>query len=224
MKTLCILRDYLSFIESVLRTCPCCRRCFVPKDVFCDLCWSKNLFHFKNEEIRIIRNKFPIYPIFDWNQNTKEFVEPLIHAAKGGQRKALIKKIAETMIYHRSNYDLGSEQIVLIPAARSRTKKTDHALEIARALSQLTGFPVLDILRKTQDGEQKNKNNRERAKIEVLNLEKNTWSASEKTMYILVDDVVTTGSTALSSYIALNQPLYFEVWSLCYRPLLAPTE
>ena len=151
-------------------------------------------------------------------------MNPLIQSAKGGQRKAVVKKIAESIIQFRSKFDLGEEQIILVPAARGYEKQSDHALELATALSLLTGFQVKDILRKSQKGEQKHKSNQERAKICVENIEKNTWSTDENTMYILVDDVVTTGSTALSSYIALKQPLYFEVWSLCYRPLLAPQE
>jgi len=43
---------------------------------------------------------------------------------------------------------------------------------------------------------------------------------AQKTV-VFVDDVITTGSTAMAAYIALGDPENFEVWTLAHRPKLA---
>ena len=111
MNTLSNLNEHLYWLESILRTCPICRRNFIPKDIFCKSCWAQKLSEHQNDEIRIIQNKFPCYAVFDWNQKTQNFIEPLIRAAKGGQRKAFIKKIAETMIRYRTQHDFGESKL-----------------------------------------------------------------------------------------------------------------
>jgi predicted amidophosphoribosyltransferase len=38
---------------------------------------------------------------------------------------------------------------------------------------------------------------------------------------VLVDDVMTSGATALAAYMALGDPQLFEVWTIANRPKLA---
>jgi predicted amidophosphoribosyltransferase len=39
--------------------------------------------------------------------------------------------------------------------------------------------------------------------------------------FAFVDDVITSGSTAMAAYLALGDPDYFEAWTLVCRPKLA---
>jgi predicted amidophosphoribosyltransferase len=107
---------------------------------------------------------------------------------------------------------------VLIPVP-SKTKKEDHAFWFCRELSTLTGIPMLKALAYPPNAKsQKRKSRRERRQIRFDLAENISFEGLKVSHVILVDDIVTTGETALAARRALR-PLSFEVWALASRAL-----
>ena len=108
----------------------------------------------------------------------------------------------------------------LVPAP-SKTGGPDHATLFAQALARHCGAEFCPCLRKISQASQRGGSRGDRALIEMELVEKNTvmpedWS---EVLWIFVDDIVTTGSTARAAELALGRPPHFEVWVLAERSL-----
>ena len=105
---------------------------------------------------------------------------------------------------------------VLVPAPSRRWGTKDHAWCLAKALSNLTGFPLKNILARKGGLQQKHlkKSDRVQFKAELIDPD---WQCSDYTTVIIVDDILTTGSTARGCLEALCYPKRYEVWTLIDR-------
>lgn len=135
-----------------------------------------------------------------------EFSKEVIASLKYKRQKCLIKFMAnELMSNMYMIYGLKLDNCIIAypPRSKSSLKKYgfDHAKMLANELGSLTGIPVFHGMRHKGSKEQKYLNYESRAKnaFESFYI-KNTAEASEKLRgktVILIDDVITTGATAI---------------------------
>jgi predicted amidophosphoribosyltransferase len=110
--------------------------------------------------------------------------------------------------------------VSIVPSPNQKGTCADHAFYLALGLSQLTGWPIKNILtfQQVEVGSQKQKRATERRdrKFKLA-----TGTKVPRGTLIFIDDVVTTGSTVEAAWRALGKPSQFEVWCLAYQPMLA---
>lgn len=108
---------------------------------------------------------------------------------------------------------------VIVPCPASHSNRL-HSQRLAAAIGKMTGIAVKDILIREDERsnrailQQKKLSRKERSKIHIV-------SSAEITFQnvIFIDDIITTGSTALAAYRALGQPKQFIVHTLSRRRL-----
>jgi predicted amidophosphoribosyltransferase len=81
------------------------------------------------------------------------------------------------------------------------------------------GRPVRPILESVgaPNSRQRRRNKKQRREREFRSLEN---ISGERNPWVFVDDVFTTGATALAAWKALDRPEDFQVWTLIYRQSL----
>lgn len=203
-----------------LRSCAACTSFLPPVDVFCDECW---------ERLARIRNRhegkrslfqggyaFPVYSLFTWTPETETLVKPLVYSLKNGWAPSVVERLAEWFSYERASFGLVRADAV-VPAPGSGF---DHAKTWAEALSRGIGRSTVDVLQKVPDQVRNQRTLRaeERAGLRFrLVGAQNAYRGP----FAFADDVITTGSTAMAAYMALEDPRDFEVWTMVNRPRLA---
>lgn len=171
---------------------------------FCELEWSE-------------QKKLAVYSLFDWAPQQSDILSSLLLNLKGRGRKKAWNYWAKVFWLQRASYLREGMKLIFIPAA-STSGREDHAYEFAKSLADQSGGELLAALSKTTNSHQKGKNRDERCEVSIGSHVKIAAKCPE-TLYILVDDVLTTGSTALASFKSLGKPLNFEVWALAKRSL-----
>jgi predicted amidophosphoribosyltransferase len=158
-----------------------------------------------------------VYSLFDWVPEQSDLLSKLLIELKGPKRKAAWANWARVFWLERVSNFSDVKKVVFIPSA-STNGRHDHAFYFAEALAECSGGKFVNILKKVTNSHQKGKSRDERAKLTIQSHVKIAADRKD-TLYVLVDDVLTTGSTAYSSYRALGSPINFEVWVLAKRSL-----
>lgn len=203
--------DIYQWIHELFRCCLHCGSSQVGASQFCRSCendlWRahETLQHFTIEP-----RKVPGVSLFDWYPNEDRKLSKLMILLKGGE-------LARTFDYYAQAFvsRLGDQQIeegtVIVPCPFNSQRK--HALTLAQSISVLVGVPLSPCLEKEeQSTSQKSKSRAERQKTEMTCRK----DLSQKHV-IFIDDIVTTGGTALSARNAIGPCRSFKVWCLAHR-------
>jgi predicted amidophosphoribosyltransferase len=179
-------------------------------DFFCNICWAK-LEKYKTKD-HVVIYKTPeilVRPLFLWDE--KEcIVKDLIHGLKGGTPK----KVLETLSLEFSNRFTADRETVVIPVPSSKVGEKDHSYVMAKVISEGQNLELWDGLEwKYKKTNQKFLSKTERFVSEM----RTTKSLSIQRRVILIDDLVTTGATAMAAYKAFKGLNQIEVWSLACR-------
>jgi predicted amidophosphoribosyltransferase len=106
---------------------------------------------------------------------------------------------------------------VIAPAPPKRWGTKDHAWGWAWALSNVLGLPLrTPLMRVSTAYAQKDLGRIGRGSVRI-DLADPEWNCSDYKSVIIVDDIVTTGSTARSCYRAIGSPARAAVWTLFDR-------
>ena len=162
-----------------------------------------------------------IHAFFHWHQRESDVLSKLLLHLKGPQSDWDYwgQKWSELWEEGLGRMSYGAKsKYILIPAPR-QGDKPDHALKFCKALSLSTGLEMEDCLRlKTSRSQKKmSMNDRSRDWGENIYALQNTNIQRPGKRLILVDDIVTTGATALESFKALNYHGKKTVFSLARR-------
>lgn len=98
------------------------------------------------------------------------------------------------------------------------TSGKQHAQNWAKALSDHLGYPHFCPLKPQANSKAQKRKSRLERTLRTFDLDEDFSKPANKRI-IFVDDVVTTGQTALAAHEALKEPSDFEIWSLIYREL-----
>jgi predicted amidophosphoribosyltransferase len=127
-------------------------------------------------------------------------MDPLIHSLKGCGHDRIFSQLIPYLKVHKVG------DVIHYPSRGSR----DHASELATCFTAYYGGQAQALLKKTDIKQAllRKKERHQRAFIP---------SSSQPKQAYMIDDIVTSGGTALGCWKALGQPRKMTVWSLFYR-------
>lgn len=196
------------------QTCPGCGSYDITDALVCPPCrlWlaSKARAGFD------IRSDWSHRFLFDWSPGEDSVLSNTILALKGRVEKRAWDYWANEFLYrHRDRiFSLRDRVICAAPAGHV---DDDHASLFARALASRLGLPYGGRpLLKTGLASSRGLSRRDRLSREDF-VKSTGFTPTPESKIILVDDVLTTGATALAVKQALKSPLGFEVWTLAAR-------
>ena len=144
------------------------------------------------------------------------FSSKLVYVLKGELLKDQVYSQLALRFYHL--YYSPKWQYIFIPIPTSKTSlKNCHARQFAKHLSYVFGGEYKDVLVIESDLVQKTRSRSMRKKRVVHARE--VPEITEKSKIVLVDDVLTTGASAMASITALKSPVNLEVYTLFWKPL-----
>ncbi len=172
--------------------------------------------------------KKPIYYLFDWQRSSNPVLNQLIYELKGGQARKSFQILGTRLINQRILWGgpalLNSPNVIFVPAPASlsldkarNNSAIDHAGRLALELHGLCKSRIENALIRTEAAPQHKKNKKDRQKIRLKLRSSNGFKQHPKDLIVFVDDVVTTGATALKAWQVLGRPNHFEVWCLALR-------
>jgi len=196
----------------------CCSHCgsFQANDSqFCAACeadlWRR---HPITRQFDIANTDIQAWALFDWFPDQDRKVSKLMISLKGGQLESAFQFYAKAFVIRRSLSDLPSNA-VLVPCPGRPGRR--HSEMWAQSVSKLLGLPVMEALEpEEENGTQKGKSRSERQRIRYRRK-----SVLRHKYVIFIDDIVTTGATAVAAQKALGPTEGFEVWCLAHRRQLA---
>lgn len=160
--------------------------------------------------------------LFQWIRDEDPALSKLVGALKQGKRPSTWRHLSKLFVdHHLQGFpDLRGGYVLPLPSKGGLLQ--DHSYWWAAALAKTLNLPFGAHLRVTVGGGQKNRSREARKGIRMESSETPPPAAS---LYILVDDVLTTGATSRAAMEALSRSglNHFEIWTLALRSRLAPS-
>ena len=210
--------------DVLFKSCILCGSAWGDTNVFCTFCWKRLLVSPKR---KVSFYPFQVNRLFIWNKDSDLYLKNLIYHLKEGRNQRTIEKLSEKLFHRYLDEDFRKEKgkknikanWVFLPSPPRIQGRKDHAWHLASFLSfHFKESFETPLQREKNSKPQKTKNFMQRRETS-MNLIDSKWKPSSKKVYVFVDDIITTGETALAAYKALKKPKNFLVWAIAERPL-----
>ena len=221
-------REKVDRVLSWFRSCAVCSSFQVPVNLLCDGCWKKfEEIRNRGEWLNQPGYPFRVYSILTWTPENDGFVRALIYALKTGKNVEAYEKLIHSLVYELRRERREGSPLFYFPG--SSTGVADHSevmSELVAAIFQADPVQLQWDERslKTKLVRQKQLSAAERTKRRFCEARGEAKLAPPHVTRVFIDDVVTSGATAMAAYMALGNPERFEVWTLVCRPKLATTK
>lgn len=206
-----------------LRSCVYCSYFVPPVDGFCESCWE--LFEVeRNRSVDLKRSgyPFPVYSLLTWTDDREPLVRAVVDVQKMGRAPYFSRLLAQIFTVERVALNPQPLHGLFIHPPSQQNKWDHSAVLRENFLHFWKGFRRADCLERNSNvisHQQKDLSSFERSKLRFSLSQ--TPLPRNKGRIVFVDDIITTGSTAMAAYLAMGEPKDFEVWTLVHRPKLA---
>lgn len=212
-----LFREILGF---GFRNCPACGSYLPRESLLCAPCETK-VMGLLRPRVETFEG-WTLRSLFSWEPGASDALSALLLGLKGPDRRRAWRFWAT--VFSRHHFAALPKGPVLSVSAPSRSAKApkDHSTHWTEALSEEHGlFFQGGLFRKADRGSQRGKKGSERHRS--LRLVKMTADRPDPSaLWVLGDDIFTTGETARAVHRALGRPLRFEVWCLARRERRPP--
>lgn len=215
------MRHLKNIIEFKISSCLRCGSIFSDDSLFCHSCYQ-GLRSAYGPRLGIRFDPVKTSYLFQWSPWASDSLSQLLIEMKGTKNKSAWTFYALEFwrAYCAENKFIIPQQSLLVPAPAKSLYSLDHAGLFCKALSEVSGLPRMPLLMRTSSSvDQKMKNKIQRRQIKIEIHEKISRESVGPYHIILVDDVLTTGATALAAKQSLLGVKSFEVWALASRSL-----
>lgn len=163
---------------------------------------------------------YPIYSFYEWNPGESDVLSTFFLSLKGERSEGTWQQIAPLFAHQRMTRDLPAQQLRIV-VAPSSNGGPDHAYFWGKSIAAHLSAEFVPCLVKSRKRHQRGASRRQRQRLRIEVDEKYSELSKDSTevLWVFVDDILTTGSTAHAAYEALGSPPHFEVWVLGRRSL-----
>ena len=144
-------------------------------------------------------------------------IRSAVHALKYRNYRALVPELADILARRLDDADIPATLLVPVPMhpRRERSRGYNQAELLASELGRLTGVPVAkDVLERLVDSLPQVKRGTRAGRMEIAESTFLVAASVEGEAILLIDDVVTTGSTMVGCAKALWEASAVSVWGL----------
>lgn len=213
----CFYMELLKNVSYWYRSCAVCSVSFPTVQWFCRSCWKRlKSYYLQPQNILRLQNEFSHIRLLDWTKENDTFMRLVLNSLKISSPEYIYDHLIQDLFY-RAVQGLPSfigSSGTIIPAPPRKNFLNDHAFYLAKALSQLTRWPIqLTLKRVESDSSQKQKSKIHRKKISF----ELKYPVSKDSSVIFVDDILTTGATAIAAKNAIGEVKHFKVLTLSWR-------
>lgn len=199
-----------------IRSCPHCGWFFVDHRIICKHCEFQLLGRLEWVSNPLSKELYST-ALWRWRPQRDDLLSRFLMAGKGVEERGPWIPYAAAFL----EADRLHPESVLVPVPSLR--KSNHALGIAKAISYLSGVPIREYLgvhahSEAAKQQHLSKGQREKAVDGRFYVKNSEVELSNKDL-ILIDDVITTGTTAraLAANLTLNNSV--KIWALASRSL-----
>jgi len=193
-------------------SCLNCGSFFVDAHLLCRPCSYLFLQTLKSRKTQWVE-QIPVHSLLTWPPGTSDALSHLILRLKTARPEAW-RFYAQHFFLHWAD-SLSISKSTIFVSVESRSGNL-HAQNWGQALSDFFHRPHENVL--SLEGDLQSQKTlsllRRRGRKMISRVD---FSRLQGHQLIFVDDVVTSGSTALAAYRALKEPKDFQVWSLVWR-------
>lgn len=195
-------------------TCPGCGSYRVTDSLLCSPCSSalRRLQRPRLTEIDGLR----VRSLYDWIPGESDLLSRYLRALKGPLHREAWRMIAWEFLLGHQVEPRAPASVRFIPAP-PRGRRPDHATFFARGIAEIIGGPVVENLLCRVGGVSQKRLGREERSFVGVHVKMPGSVPPDGVECILVDDVVTTASTAKSILKSLSWPEHAELWVLARR-------
>jgi len=212
----------MSIFKNIIVQFECfyCHSLFVYRLGLCEICHNKLIDEYWQPQELLVSEETMQYTLFQWPGQKSRILNAMVVRLKSPLYEPVWSEIARLFLasFNFLKDDKSKTVFVCIP---STDKFRTHSEYFATCLSTQTGVPVYDCLRWAEKfTPQKNLNKYDRKKIALYFDEEFTSYLNGVEKIILVDDVVTTGSTLGAAKQALLKVTHARIeYCACFRRL-----
>ncbi len=201
-------------------SCLKCGSFSVKESQFCRTCFAK--IYKPGDSLYCRSQPIQTYYLFNWIPQESDSLSFLLRHLKGSKKETAWRyyaKIFWNEIYVHNIELFQGRDLVLVPSPSRSEAMPDHAEFFCQNLAELSGIPMLRILKRTDNLEQKKRRKKDRRRDRLTIRENFSVNMLADKEILFVDDIVTTGGTALAAQAALGVAKNFTVWALASRGL-----
>jgi predicted amidophosphoribosyltransferase len=198
----------------MISACIVCHAMFWEDRPLCGHC--SDLFYQRVSKRGPVYRRLPVFTqsLWSWNDRFDGVSRAIIYSLKRCDDPSRWRWFSQMLLHAIIP---PTKDSCLIPIPSKNRKKPNHAAGLSQAIQELTGYPIENCLVSGEVGHQRKKNREERQAVQFI---RSQDLGKAYSTYILVDDVITSGSTLAAAFKALGQPKSTQALCFMDRPLL----